>query len=309
MANYSIRELEHLSGIKAHTLRIWETRYGILKPQRTETNIRFYTDTDLKNLLKIALLNQHGLRISKIAKMSKEDLCEQVQQLIQGSPVNDYQIHLLTNAMIDLDEEAFEEVINNNMEYRGFERMMMEIIYPFLEKIGILWLSGAINPAQEHFMTNLIRQKVIAEIDRLPRFSNPNAPHFVLFLPEGELHELSLLFAHFLLKTRGNRITYLGASVPLKDVIEVCKIKKPNKVFCICTSHPVKRKIKGFVEKMAESLLEQQIYLTGYQASRIPFTLPSNCKVFHKVTDLIKISGIENRTAPATEHSQVFNKV
>ena len=289
MANYSIRELEHLSGIKAHTLRIWETRYGILKPNRTDTNIRFYTEHDLKNLLKIALLNQQGLRISKIAKMSADELSSKVNELLKDSSVDDYQIHLLTNSMIELDEFAFEEAINRNLEHRGFERLMLEIVYPFLEKIGVLWLSGSVNPAQEHFMTNLIRQKIIVEIDKLPTITRADASHFVLFLPDGELHEFSLLFAHFLLKARGVKITYLGASVPLVDAISVCQIKQPNKVFCICTSHPVKRKMQGFVEKMAHALPDIQIYLSGYQASRIAFTLPENCKVYHKVTDLIKI--------------------
>lgn len=296
MANYSIRELEHLSGIKAHTLRIWETRYGILKPNRTDTNIRYYTEHDLKNLLKIALLNQQGLRISKIAKMSAEELCAKVNELVQDSSVDDYQIHLLTNSMIELDEFAFEEVINKNLAHRGFERLMLEIVYPFLEKIGVLWLSGSVNPAQEHFMTNLIRQKIIVEIDRLPSATGTDAPHFVLFLPDGELHELSLLFAHFLLKVRGAKVTYLGSSVPLADVITVCEIKQPNKIFCICTSHPVKRKMQGFVEKMARALPDVQIYLSGYQASRIAFPLPENCKVYHKVTDLIKIGDFSTIT-------------
>ena len=293
MVNYSIRELEHLSGIKAHTLRIWETRYGILKPQRTDTNIRYYTKQDLKVLLKIALLNHHGLRISKIAKMSEQELSEQVAQLVQDISVDDYQIHLLTNSMIDLNEEDFEAVVDANLKHRGFERLMLEIIYPFLEKIGFLWMAGSINPAQEHYMSNLIRHKVIVEIEALPKKIKTDYPHFLLFLPEGELHELSLLFTYYLLKARGIRTTYLGASIPIEDAIAVSKIKKVDKLFCICTSYPVKRKIQPFIEKLAQELPNQQIYLTGYQASRISFPLPSNCKVYHKVTDFIKIGDTE----------------
>lgn len=290
MTHYSIRELEHLSGIKAHTLRIWENRYKILQPKRTDTNIRYYTEADLKLLLKIALLNKHGLRISKIAKMSAEELNQEVGKLSENLVVGDYQIHLLTNAMIDINEIQFEDVMDENINFRGFEQTMTEVIYPFLEKIGILWLSGSINPAQEHFITNLIRQKIIVGINNLPRPQNP-PERYILFTPEKELHELSLLFAHYMLKARGKAVVYLGAGVPTEDVIAVAKGQKPNYLFCIATSHPVKRKIQRFVTELDEGIHKStQVILTGYQASRINFPLPENFRVVHKVSDLFKLS-------------------
>lgn len=290
MTHYSIRELEHLSGIKAHTLRIWENRYKILQPKRTDTNIRYYTEADLKLLLKIALLNKHGLRISKIAKMSSEELNKEVGKLSENLVVGDYQIHLLTNAMIDMNEIQFEDVMDENINFRGFEQTMTEVIYPFLEKIGILWLSGSINPAQEHFITNLIRQKIIVGINNLPRPQN-TSERYILFTPENELHELSLLFAHYMLKARGKSIVYLGAGVPTADVVTVAKARKPNYLFCISTSHPVKRKMQRFVSELDEGIAKStQVIMTGYQASRINFPLPENFRVVHKVSDLFKLS-------------------
>jgi len=159
MSTYSIRDLEQLSGIKAHTLRIWEQRYAILSPDRTDTNIRTYGDDDLKRVLNISLLKDHGYKISEIAKLSSEDLNREVVK-ISERPLNyPDQIHALTISMLDLSEERFEKIISANIAQSGFENTMINIIYPFLSRIGTLWVTGSIGPAQEHFITNLIRQK------------------------------------------------------------------------------------------------------------------------------------------------------
>lgn len=289
MIRYSIKELEHLSGIKAHTLRIWEHRYGIVQPQRTATNIRYYNKQDLKMILKIALLNRNGHKISKIACMCEQELKKHFQSLMEDTSQNDFQISALTTAMVDLDEEKFEEIMMKNIQHQGFEKTMVEIIYPFLEKIGILWLSGSINPAQEHFMSNLIRQKIIVGIDQISSKLHETNKHCLLFLPENELHELGLLFAHYLLKKRGYRVTYLGANVPKKDVIEVSKIKNIDMLFSIMTSAPTNKKLKVFLAKLGEELPNCKIYISGYQATRINFPIANNIKVIYKVTDLIEL--------------------
>lgn len=165
MANYSIKDLEHLSGIKAHTLRIWEQRYGLINPKRTDTNIRYYDQDDLKLVLNVSLLKDNGFKISKIAEMSKKELQEVVVEVSDKTTSFVDQIYGLTLAMIDLDEQRFEKIISSSTLKVGFERTMLNIIYPFLSKIGIMWLTDAVNPAQEHFITNLIRQKVIVAID------------------------------------------------------------------------------------------------------------------------------------------------
>ncbi|MDX5478997.1 MAG: MerR family transcriptional regulator, partial [Cyclobacteriaceae bacterium] len=165
MSTYSIKDLEQLSGIKAHTLRIWEQRYSLLSPKRTDTNIRYYDDEDLKLILNVALLNDNGIKISKIASMSSEEMREQVVKMTEKSLTHDDQIHALTICMIEMDEERFDKVLSTNILKIGFEQTMMNIIYPFMSKIGVLWQTGAINPAQEHFISNLVRQKLIVAID------------------------------------------------------------------------------------------------------------------------------------------------
>ncbi|MFY7911452.1 MAG: MerR family transcriptional regulator, partial [Emticicia sp.] len=161
MSNYSIKDLEQLSGIKAHTLRIWEQRYNIINPKRTDTNIRTYDDNDLKLVLNIALLKDHDYKISEIAKLSLEELSKEVLAISDKQLNYPDQIHALTIAMIDIDEERFEKIMSTNILQFGFENTMINIIYPFLSRIGTLWVTGSIGPAQEHFITNLIRQKII----------------------------------------------------------------------------------------------------------------------------------------------------
>ncbi|MEL7120513.1 MAG: MerR family transcriptional regulator, partial [Bacteroidota bacterium] len=228
MAVYSIRDLEKLSGIKAHTIRIWEQRYGIIVPQRTKTNIRYYEDEDLKYLLNIALLNKNGIKISKIAKMSKGEVAEKVAAISEINFEYGTQLDALTISMIEMDEFKFDRIISTNIQQLGFERTMIEIIYPFLDKLSLLWLTGSINPVQENFMSYLIRQKIIVAIDEEPLVSGKNVPKFIIYLPEGEKQELTLLFMHYLLKARRNQVIYLGQDISIIDLKDACKIHQPD---------------------------------------------------------------------------------
>src|SRR6478736_1342000 len=168
MGKYSIKELEQLSGIKAHTIRIWEKRHHLIQPERTQTNIRLYSDDDLKKIINVSVLNNHGVKISKIANLTADDLNKQVITLAESQNSTDLYIDQLVVSMVDLEEEAFEHLISSLTMKFGLERTITEIIYPFLDKIGILWQTGNISPAQEHFISNLIRQKLIVAIDALP---------------------------------------------------------------------------------------------------------------------------------------------
>ena len=215
MARYSIKDLEHLSGIKAHTLRIWEQRYSLINPKRTETNIRYYDQEDLKLVLNVSLLKENGYKISKIAEMEPVQLREAVITVAEKTTSFADQIYALTLSMIDMDEQRFEKIISSNTLKLGFERTMLNIIYPFLSKIGIMWTTDAINPAQEHFMSHLIRQKLIVAIDgQIPNYSK-SATKYMLFLPETELQESSLLFASFLIQSRHQRVIYLGQKLSM----------------------------------------------------------------------------------------------
>src|SRR5690606_7659232 len=192
MSAYTIKDLENLSGIKAHTIRMWEQRYNFLKPSRSCTNIRFYSNEQLKTLLNIALLNKYGFKISHIDKMSSEEILEKVLSLREMEAQQESVVNELVQEMLDLDTDQFECCVNKYIREHGIEKAIQEIIFPFLQKIGILWQTGNIIPAQEHFVSNIIRQKLIVAIDQLP--NNPKGKRCMLYLPPGEFHELGLLY-------------------------------------------------------------------------------------------------------------------
>jgi len=235
MDSFTIKDLENLSGIKAHTLRIWEQRYNFLKPSRTFTNIRYYSNDELKKVLNIALLNKYGYKISHIDKMDEGQINEKILSLSQMEAQQERIVNDLIKNMIDLDMNSFEETLDRFILVKGIERAITQIIFPYLEKIGILWMTNHINPAQEHLVTNIIRQKLIVGIEGASATLKLNKS-ILLFLPEGEYHELGLLFMYYLLKKRGADVIYLGTNVPLGDVTYVANLKKPDYLYCHLTT-------------------------------------------------------------------------
>ena len=224
---FTIKDLENLSGIKAHTIRIWEQRYSFLKPQRTETNIRYYTNRELKTILNIALLNKYGYKISHIDRMNEQELQNKLITLSQSEAYQERIVNELIHHMIDLDIESFENVMDNYIIAKGIDKTINQVIFPFLERIGILWLTNHIHPVQEHLVTNIIRQKLMVGIEGVVTHIHTEKT-ILLFLPESEHHELGLLYTYYLLKKRGARVLYLGANVPLKDLEYICQHKKPD---------------------------------------------------------------------------------
>jgi MerR family transcriptional regulator, light-induced transcriptional regulator len=290
MSTYSIKDLEQLSGIKAHTLRIWEQRYDILSPDRTDTNIRTYDDNDLKLVLNIALLKDHGYKISEISKMPPEELSKEVL-LISDKQLNyPDQIHALTISMLDLDEERFEKIVSTNTLQFGFENMMINIIYPFLSRIGTLWITGSIGPAQEHFISNLIRQKLIVAIDgQLPSL-RPGAKKYLLYLPEGEMHEISLLFANYIIRSRQNKVIYLGQSLPFAELGFANGIHKPDYIFTVITSVPGQNEIQRYVYKLAKEFPDSKVLMTGYQVVGQDIDCPDNVEIITQIKYLMDIA-------------------
>lgn len=276
MANYSIKDLEHLSGIKAHTLRIWEQRYGLINPKRTDTNIRFYDQEDLKLVLNVSLLKDNGYKISKIAEMSKEEMHETVLNISDNTSSFPDQIYGLTLAMIDLDEQRFEKIISTNTLKIGFERTMLNIIYPFLSKIGIMWITDSINPAQEHFISNLIRQKVIVAIDGQYETFDEDAKKYMLFLPEKELHELSLLFANYLIRAKGNKVIYLGQNMPFHDLGMAYNVYEPDYLLTIITSKDKDITPQEYLQNLSEKFPDTEILVGGSQVIGQDLALPAN---------------------------------
>lgn len=236
MAVYSIRDLEKLSGIKAHTIRIWEKRYNLIEPRRTQTNIRYYTDNDLKKILNVAVLNRHGIKISNIAKLNDLELKEEIMRVSKVNHSQESVVDSLVISMIDLDEYRLNAIIDKSVSRIGFRATVIDLLYPFLDKVGILWQSGDVNPAQEHFVSNLIRQKIISATDQLPGTYNPRARTFLLMLPEGEWHEITLLFVNYLLREANHEVIYLGQSVPYSDVLATGASKPFDYIFISSTT-------------------------------------------------------------------------
>ena len=284
MSRYSIRDLEQLSGIKAHTLRIWEQRYNLLSPKRTDTNIRFYDEEDLKLILNVAFLNAEGIKISRIAGMSVEEIRDHVIQLADKPLSVDDQLHALTVSMLELDEDRFDRTLSANIEKLGFEETMFSIIYPFLSKIGVLWQTGTINPAQEHFISNLVRQKMIVAIDK--QKSGKGGKKFLLFLPEGELHEISLLFTSYLIKANAHQVIYLGQSTPADDLVKVHAIYRPDYLVTVLTSCPTAQHAQDYIDTLSKRFSATQILVSGYQVIGQSLSLPSNVRQMNHLTEI-----------------------
>ena len=217
-------QVETLTGIKSHTLRIWERRYNFLKPHRTETNIRFYSDAEIRKLLNISILLNNGYRVSKIDKMNEEEMHGLILQLNRNSSgIFDDDLNRLVLAMIEMNEESFNLIFQRHVTKNGLLSTVINLIYPFLDHVGVLWTTNRAIPAQEHFISNLIRGKVIAAIDMIPS-PKEGATKLVLFLPENESHEIALLLANYILRDLGCCVYYLGQNVPLENIVEVHEI-------------------------------------------------------------------------------------
>ena len=288
MGKYSIKELEHISGIKAHTIRIWEKRHGIIKPLRTPTNIRYYTDEDLKKIINVSLLNSHGLKISKIATMRLEEINSKVLEITEVKPEADAYIDQLVVAMIDIEEESFEKILASVIKKFGFERSITEVVYAFMEKIGVLWQTGNITPAHEHFISNLIRQKLITSIAALP-IPAKKSKKAILFLAEGELHEIGLLFFHYLARRRGFKTIYLGQSVPHEDLKAIYQIHQPHVLITSVISSPSPVQVEKYIQKLSTDFSSATILASGLLLKTTAFLIPKNVKLFYKATELPKL--------------------
>jgi len=275
MNAFTIKDLENLSGIKAHTIRIWEQRYTFLKPRRTDTNIRYYSNDELKTILNIALLNKYGYKISHINRMGPEEIRQRILSLNDTQAIQERIVTELVQEMVDLNMHCFEEILDRYISINGIERGVTQIIFPFLEKTGVLWLTGHINPAQEHLVSNVIRQKVIAAIETTNSHIQSEKT-VMLFLPEGEHHELGLLFISYLLKSRGIRTVYLGANVPFNDAAYVLDLKKPETVFVHLTACIPSFNFDKFLNNIKEKFTNSQVIISGSAIASYSKKIPPN---------------------------------
>ena len=284
--SFTIKELEALSGIKAHTIRIWEQRYHFLKPSRTETNIRRYSNDELKTLLTVALLNKYGYKISKIDCMSHEERTKAVLQLSHEEAFNERLVNKMIGYMIDMRNTDFEKLLNDHISEHGIEKTITEIIFYFLEKVGILWHTNHILPVQEHIVSNIVRQKILSAIDNLP-LVHKQEPVFLLFLPENEHHEMGLLFVYYLLRKKRLPVIYLGSSVPLKDVQFLFETKTPDYLYLHLTALSKKNDRSKYLDTLSQTFSGTKILLSGSAVQAFKKGLASNVIRFQSLQEVI----------------------
>lgn len=265
---YSIKELEHLSGIKAHTIRAWESRYELISPERTETNIRYYTDNDLKRLLNVAVLVQGGARISKVAEMTDEEMREAVVN--SGNYESNFSSYVsaLKAAMLDYDDHAFDAILSRCIIKYGAEKALLEIVGAFIKEVGLLWQVGAIRVSHEHFSSNLLRMKLFSLVDQAVRTKvNEDKSGYILYLPSNELHELSLLYLYYLLISKGHRVVYLGQDIPLTYLPEVSERTGITNFISIFTTSPHVAQVPEYLQQIGEVFPEKKchFFFTGRQ--------------------------------------------
>ncbi|HAK11545.1 MAG TPA: MerR family transcriptional regulator [Chitinophagaceae bacterium] len=287
MNAFTIKDLENLSGIKAHTIRIWEQRYTFLNPQRTETNIRYYSNDELKTVLNIALLNKYGYKISHIDKMSEDEMKDKILSLSQAQAQQERIVNDLIHYMVDLRLEEFESSLDTYIMAKGIERTITQIIFPFLERIGILWITNHVNPAQEHLVTNIIRQKLIVGIESTVSHVQINKT-ILLFLPEGEHHELGILFMYYLLKSRGVKVLYLGANVPVKDVEYVAQLKKPEFLYTHLTSVAHNFNFERFLSHISSRVSNTPLIVSGLLTQQYKKKVPNNISFKKSLADVME---------------------
>lgn len=287
LSTFSIKDLETITGIKAHTLRIWEQRYKLIEPKRTATNIRYYNDEDLRFILNVAILNNAGIKISEITKMEAEAIREKVLEISETPHSGSLQVKSLIKAMFALDEAEFNRILADLILRNGLEDAMIQVVFPFLHQIGVLWITGAIHPAHEHFISNLIRQKLFVAIDAKTGNSQVKGKKFLLFLPEGEPHEIGLLFANYMLRARGHEVVYLGQNLPFDDLRQVFNFYEPEYVVSVLTSGMNPDEVQKFVDHIAVSWPKAHILLTGFLVVSHPgLTLPPNIQVIRSVEEM-----------------------
>lgn len=287
MNAFTIRDLENLSGIKAHTIRIWELRYNFLKPKRSTTNIRYYDSDELKKLLNVALLNRYGYKISHISKMDGDTINQKILSLNSVEAQQERMINELLHGMIDLETDEFEGILNRYIDENGIDNTIQKLIFPFLQRIGILWLTDHVRIAQEHLVSNVVRQKLIVGIDRA-KPAEKDGKVILVYLPEGEYHELGILYAYYLLKVRGIKVIYLGSDVPVSELTYVCNQKSPAFIFTHITSLPGRFNFENYLNTLHRDLAHCTFVMSGRVIQSYNKKVPPNVH-FKKTVEEVMI--------------------
>ena len=289
---FSIRDLENLSGIKAHTIRIWEKRYGLLSPERTTTNIRTYSLNNLQKLLNVTLLYNNGHKISKIAKIPEENIPLMVREIVAKSSIENHAISAFKLAMVNFDQAIFTNTYNSLLSDKSFREIFKDVFIPLLNELGLLWQTDTISPAHEHFMTSLIKQKILTNTEKLQdRQPTRKDKIFVPFLPENEIHEIGLLYINYEITLRGYKSIYLGQTVPLDTLKDVMKYFDNVCFLSYFTVVPSKDKIARYIydfSNMVQEYDNPQFWVLGHQTQHLDKSkLPNFIKTFNSIEQII----------------------
>ena len=285
-SEFSIKNLENISGIKAHTIRIWEKRYKLLSPERTDTNIRKYSLESLRKLLNINLLYKNGFKISKIANLEPEKISPIVREITLENNTENISINALKLAMVNFDVVMFDNKYKILVENYGFEYVFFKIFVPLMAELGILWQTGAICPSHEHFVTSLIKQKIHVQTEKIQNKKSveKSSPKFVVFLPENEIHELSALYLNYLVLSKGFQTIFLGQSIPIKSLKTLLSQNQVLHFITYITVQPSRSNISNYIKLFYENILtgkKNKLSIFGPQAKFLESQqLPENVFVF-----------------------------
>ncbi len=290
-SNFSIKNLEHLSGIKAHTIRIWEKRYNLFEPERTNTNIRLYNLENLQKLLNVTLLYNNDYKISKIALLSPQEINENVHKLTINKNADDWSIGLFKLAMINFDQRLFTKTFNDLLEQFSFGEVFKNVFVPLMNELGVLWQTNSISPSHEHFITSLVKQKIHAMCEDLQQKSTRRTDRrFVLFLPDNEIHELGLLYLQYEVLNNGFQCVFLGQSVPIESLSNLADIGEPITFISYFTIEPAQDKIDSYLNTFSSKIIENiesELWILGYQVQYISNKIPQKIRKFSSIDDVI----------------------
>jgi DNA-binding transcriptional MerR regulator len=289
---FSIKDLENLSGIKAHTIRIWEKRYNILEPMRTDTNIRLYDLPSLQKLLNITLLHDYGYKISKIASYPEDQIPLLVREIISEKSAKNHAISAFKMAMMDFDQELFFNTYAQLLSEKSFKEIFYQVFIPLMTELGLLWQSETITPAHEHFISYLIKQKLLINTEKLQVLRPTKTEKvFVLSLPMNELHELGLMYLNYETLLRGYKTIYLGESMPIKDLTDLKKHFNSIVFVSYLTVQPDKDSVNDYVNQMIQELMDDstELWYVGRMTEYITQEgFSDKIKVFKSITDLVE---------------------
>ena len=289
---FSIKDLENISGIKAHTIRIWEKRYNVLQPMRSDTNIRYYNLVNLQKLLNITLLHDHGYKISRIAKFTEQQIPEAVREIISEKSVKSHAISSFKMAMINFDQSLFTKTYDNLLSEKSFREVFYEVFIPLMNEIGLLWQSDTITPAHEHFISYLIKQKLLINTEKLQILQPTNDEKvFVLYLPSNEIHELGLMYLNYEVLHHGYRSIYLVESIPLDNLKDLKKYFNKVTFISYLTVEPNKDEINPYIKAINDEVLndtDTELWLLGRMVDFIePQNISDKTRIFKSISDLV----------------------